>query len=85
MERNEQFERIKEMVHRFTKEDREGVPMEWKEQVERIKEMMACFTEEMIYEMLEQCYIDSDLTLPRLLSPGFARSIHSLFLWSVSL
>ncbi|KAI6673221.1 hypothetical protein NL676_001127 [Syzygium grande] len=24
MERNEQFERIKEMVHRFTKEDREG-------------------------------------------------------------
>ncbi|KAI6673220.1 hypothetical protein NL676_001126 [Syzygium grande] len=30
---------------------------------------MACFAEEMIYEMLEQCYIDSDLTLPRLLSP----------------
>ncbi|XP_030466854.2 uncharacterized protein LOC115685856 [Syzygium oleosum] len=69
MERNEQFERIKAMVPRFTKEDREGVPMEWKEQVEHIKEMMACFTEEMIYEMLEQCYIDSDLTLPRLLSP----------------
>ncbi|KAF8007825.1 hypothetical protein BT93_K1725 [Corymbia citriodora subsp. variegata] len=68
-EGKEQFNCIKEMVPRFTEEDREGTPKELKEQVKRIEEMMPCSTEEMIYKMLEKCYIDSDLTLPRLLSP----------------
>ncbi|XP_048138048.1 uncharacterized protein LOC125315897 [Rhodamnia argentea] len=70
VERKEQFECTKEMVPHLTEEDRDRVPIEWKEQVELIKEMTPCFTEEMIFKMLEQCYIDSNLTLPGLLSPG---------------